>query len=735
MSETGSAAAGPLHGVRVLEAGAAIGSSVAGLLLQELGASVVRYGAGPPADGPGRIVHRRKQTPGPADQLGSFDVLLLGPGLDVPVQAPVVVHFPDAPTEDQDGLSPAGTMLAEAASGLMWLQVGHRDGPFCLAAPIAGLGAGILGAISAACGLLSRARGMRETWAGSASYRDGALVMQTLSASFLTRPAAASTRNRYRDPYSVSFSPLMRFHQARDGWVFVAAISPHMWRTLFGLIGHPSLREDRELDAALPFNIEDQAQGERLAAMVAAFIADRAVEECVSLFVQNKIVAAPVLSGPDFLAHPQAAANGLPVEISDSHGTQLQVGSFLRLARAGADATGLGRPADDEPGPLAGVRVVDVSRAAAGPICGRVLADLGAEVVRVENPAGETSRKVGLTFASTNRNKLSLGVDLSRPAGLDLLARLTGRADVVLTNALPEATVRLGIDWGAVSARNPAASHISILGFGRKPPFGGRRVVDAAAQALSGQALAEGGGAEPVGCTGGFLDNGTGWMAALGAIATLYQRQTSGRAGEIEAALLNTSAFVQLFSIADPPPRGGARLDRDRWGYAADQRLYQVRDGWICVAANGAAARQAFIAAVGASGCRYADRMVHGPTATQFAAALAVMTADEAAALFAGAGFTHWARVATLEEAARAGGGDFVEVPQEPWGSVLQPRLLPRYDGDARPPVTGAAGAPGRDDAEVLRRYGISPAERAGLIADGAVLAQPGPVTLTASSV
>ncbi len=98
-----------------------------------------------------------------------------------------------------------------------------------------------------------------------------------------------------------------------------------------------------------------------------------------------------------------------------------------------------------------------------------MLADLGAEVVRVENPDGEHSRQVGLTFAANNRNKLSLGIDLTRPEGLDVLARITEQSDVVLTNALPEASARLGIDYATVAARNPASCHISILGFFRRP--------------------------------------------------------------------------------------------------------------------------------------------------------------------------------------------------------------------------------------------------------------------------
>jgi crotonobetainyl-CoA:carnitine CoA-transferase CaiB-like acyl-CoA transferase len=723
---------GPLAGVRVVQDGRAVGISVAGLLLAELGASVTWYGASPDAEGPGRIVHRHQATADPAGPPPEADVLLLGPDSQLAATAPVVIRFPDRPAEDEGGLAPAGTMLDEARSGLMRLQLGHRDGPFCLASPIAGLGAGILGALSAVSGLLARARGATQTWTGTASDWDGTLVMQTLSASFLATPAAAVTRPRYRDPYTVSFSPIMRFHRAKDGWVFIAAVSRHMWHTLFGLMGRSDLLEDGELDAALPFNIADQAQGERLAALVAEFVAGMPVSECVDLMVANKIVAAPVLSGREFLDHPQATANGLPVQVHDELGTQRQVGRFVQCTATQAQAVPLSSLADVTAGPLSGVRVIDVSRAAAGPICGRVLADLGAEVVRVEDPAGERSRQVGLTFAGNNRNKLSLGVDLTKPEGLDLLARLAEQSDVVLTNALPEASARLGIDYATVAARNPSACHISILGFGRKPPFGGRRVVDAAAQALSGQALAEGGGQEPVGCTGGFLDNGTGWLGALGCVATLYQRQTAGRGGAVEAALVNTSAFVQLFRLTDPPTPG-AQLDPDRWGYAADQRLYQLRDGWIAVAATSPAARQAFAAALPLAGVHEDGWQVHGPAATAFAQVLAQMSTSEAGELFGRAHFADWTVVRTLEETARSS-EDFVQVPQEPWGHLLEPRLLPRYNGDRRPPVAGAAAAPGRDDAEVLRRYGLTGQHEA-LLASGAMQAEPGETTLQASSV
>ena len=372
-----------------------------------------------------------------------------------------------------------------------------------------------------------------------------------------------------------------------------------------------------------------------------------------------------------------------------------------------------------------------MSRAAAGPICGRVLADLGAEVVRVEDPAGEHSRQVGLTFAANNRNKLSLGVDLTRPEGLDLLARLTEKSDVVLTNALPEASARLGIDPAAVQARNPSACHISILGFGRRPPFGGRRVVDAAAQALSGQALAEGGGQEPVGCTGGFLDNGTGWLAALGCVATLYQRQTAGHAGTVEAALLNTSAFIQLFSLADPPltgrPAGHRPLGlcgRPAAVPAAGRLDLRGRDqsrGPAGVRHRTGPGAGAEPGRSGAGG----HRVRAGPGGDERGRGRRPVRPGRVRATGPWCG--RWRRPPaagrTLSRSRRSHGGTCCSRGCCPATTVTSGRRSP-----------GRLGRPGRDDAEVLRRYGLAGQHEA-LLASGAIRREPGPTALQASSV
>lgn len=744
----------PLHGARAIEVGGGLGVAVAGFLLAELGATVHRLvpdddlGDGRPAVS--SILDRDVRPVSPSIAgTSTYDVVLCGPDLPASIDAPVRVTVPDPPAEGSDRLSPAETMLAEATSGIMWLQLGHRRGPFCLASPVAGLGTGVVGALSATCGLLRHLRRSELQWHSTVDHVDGALALQTLSASFLEEPTDGGPpdgASRYHDPYCVSFSPVMRFFQASDGWVFIGAVSRHMWHTLFELAGHPELNDDPDLDRALPFNL-GQRRGDAIAAVVAAYVAGQPVDKLVEHLVARKVVAAPVLSPAQFLRHSQAEANGLVIRSTEAGAPQLQVGGFLQGRAApslpfsppGPDrARALGPLDNAGKGPLDGVRVLDVSRAAAGPICGRVLADLGADVVRVEHPAGETSRRVGLTFAASNRQKRSLGADVKADGGPALLEALSTACDVVLTNALPDASRRMGIDYESVASRNPGACHISVLGFGRNPPFGGRRVVDAAAQALSGQALAEGGGGEPVGCTGGLLDNGTGWLAALGTVALLYQRQATGRAGAVEASLLSTSAFVQLLRLADPPLLTGHSLGPERLGYAPDQRLYEAVDGWVCIAAIDAEQHRAFarlLSRWGLTDPTPGHGTAIGPLGRLVEEEVRGRTVQEVLGECAAVGLGAVTPVRTLEAFARSDHERFCPVAQEGWGTLLQPRPLPAFDGRPRPSVAGVALCPGRDNEAVLDDYGVDEGRRMAWRASGVLPTEPRPAPLVASAV
>ena len=143
------------------------------------------------------------------------------------------------------------------------------------------------------------------------------------------------------------------------------------------------------------------------------------------------------------------------------------------------------------PGPLAGLRVVDLGRIFAGPFCAQLLGDLGADVIKVEGAEGDRLRNsppsfapdIGGYFATANRNKRSLRVDLRKPGARTILDALLARADVLVENFRPGAMARLGLDHAAVSAINPGLVYLSISGFGQSGPSAGRPGSDASAKA------------------------------------------------------------------------------------------------------------------------------------------------------------------------------------------------------------------------------------------------------------
>ena len=156
-------------------------------------------------------------------------------------------------------------------------------------------------------------------------------------------------------------------------------------------------------------------------------------------------------------------------------------------------------------GPLAGVRVLDLSTVVSGPFCTQVLGDLGADVWKLENPRGDSTRmmgppfKGGLTpiFAHFNRNKRSLVVDLKRPEGLGVVRRLAARADVLVENFRPGVMERLGLGYAELAAENPRLVYVSVNGFGSDGPYRDLPAYDNVIQGLVGFAAIQGAGGTP----------------------------------------------------------------------------------------------------------------------------------------------------------------------------------------------------------------------------------------------
>ncbi|MGO4735900.1 CaiB/BaiF CoA transferase family protein [Bosea sp. 2KB_26] len=225
--------------------------------------------------------------------------------------------------------------------------------------------------------------------------------------------------------------------------------------------------------------------------------------------------------------------------------------------------------------PLAGIRVLDLSRILAGPWCGQVLADLGADVIKVEHPQrGDDTRDWGMRlgerntcyFNSVNRNKRSIGIDLGQPEGLAIILELARKSDVLIQNFKTGGADKLGLGYAALSAENPGLIYCSIAGYGSVGPEAARPGYDLVIQGESGLMAMNGNDDQPPLKFGvAIADLFTGQYAAQAVLAALVQRGRTGKGRHVEMALfdcgLSVTSYYGLEALAlgeDPPRYGNA---------------------------------------------------------------------------------------------------------------------------------------------------------------------------------
>lgn len=282
--------------------------------------------------------------------------------------------------------------------------------------------------------------------------------------------------------------------------------------------------------------------------------------------------------------------------------------------------------------PLAGIRVLDLSRVMAGPYCASMLADAGAEVIKVEIPgAGEESRHIGpfaegaagresAYFMMLNRGKRSVTLDLKSPRGLDLLKKLAAKSDVLIENFRPGAAERLGIGYDALAAVNPRLVYASITGFGQSGPLAGRPAYDLVIQAMSGLMSVTGFPDGPPTAVGDSIcDVTTGMFAAWGITTALVGRAESGRGQHLDIAMLDSTFSMLLTVLAKHLYTGtepGRVGNRHPVTYPVD--CFRTGDGHVVMVAISDAAFAKLMQAIGrqqlmddARFKRNADRSAH----------------------------------------------------------------------------------------------------------------------------
>jgi crotonobetainyl-CoA:carnitine CoA-transferase CaiB-like acyl-CoA transferase len=396
-------------------------------------------------------------------------------------------------------------------------------------------------------------------------------------------------------------------------------------------------------------------------------------------------------------------------------------------------------------GPLAGVRVVDLTAMVMGPYCTQIMADLGAEVTKVESPAGDTSRYVGPSktpgrsgmFTNLNRGKRGIVLDLQKPEGVALCLRLAAKADVVLHSMRKPAIDRLGLGYEAIKAVNPGVIYASLYGFGKNGRYSGKPAYDDTIQAISGLAMLQAEiNPEPQYVTTVVGDKVCALSAAYAVMAALFHRERGGGGQEIEVPMFEVmSSFLLVEHIAGAaydPPMGRPVYERT---VTPNRRPYKTLDGYLSVLVYNDKQWQRFTSLANrpelAAEERFKTQTARSTNMAEFCGVVAGILADGTSA--------HWielleraeipvARLNSMEDLYSdphlqdVGFFESLDDPQD--GALRLPQHPVRFS-ETPAGFTRAGPLLGEHTADVLRELGLSDADLQGLQASGAIRCLP----------
>jgi crotonobetainyl-CoA:carnitine CoA-transferase CaiB-like acyl-CoA transferase len=478
--------------------------------------------------------------------------------------------------------------------------------------------------------------------------------------------------------------------------------------------------------------------------------------EWAAAFEAADVPFAPARLAEEGLSDPQVLHNGMVATLGDpAVGPVTQMGVPVRLSGtpgriAGprvakvpaakdlsvnpwspSETTPLVLNAADPP-PLAGVRILEITNLIAGPTTGRILADLGADVIKLEPPGGDMSRPIARTyFYCVNFGKRSISVETSTAPGREIVQKIAAKADALIANLRPLATERMGIG----PAVNPRLIETHMTGYGWTGPYAKRPGIDPLAQALMGMSRAQGGPENPPVFPAQLAptDYTNGAMGAFGTILALLARARSGVVQRVDSDLLSggivlSSAWFTRY--AGKPERQLA--DKDQYGLGPFHRLYRLRDGWIYVVAESETERRAMCAQFGfAMPAPSALRPATGahPNTTSFAAKLAAAIAERsvgetlAALKAAGVPCTEAppGDAEVLLDDPHTAANELVAVREHPRAGKLRVAWQLIHFGDTSLPRGRPTPLLGEHSAEVLREIGYTEDAIRGLLAQGVV--------------
>jgi crotonobetainyl-CoA:carnitine CoA-transferase CaiB-like acyl-CoA transferase len=523
-----------------------------------------------------------------------------------------------------------GEAIVQAASGVLMSNGDDNDPPLPAGIPIAALGGGMLGACAVTAALYECAHSGCGQFIDHAEYDSMVTFSGTLLPRyFLTGQSGRRLGNRH------AMAAPWNAYPTRDSWLIICTMNDAQFRALAEAIGRPDLLVDPRYQSA-SLRVQHVTP---LDDAVTEWSRARSTRDAVELLRANGIAAGPIQTVHEVLIDPHARYRGvIPSEEARASGP------FLRFSRAGEAHSAAGRPAADSSaadgeraprpasqgkglGPLAGVRVIEVSGHTAGPLAGRLLALLGAEVIKVEPPGGEAARHLaqqvagqGYLFHVNNTDKLDVTLDVMAEQNRPALEKLLGSGDAFLTNLAPATLAAAGLGPDDLCKRHPGLVYTGLSGFGADGPRGGQKTFDMVVQALSGvMSLTANPAGQPRKVAMSVADLFGACSAAIGTAAALVERTRSGRGCFVDATLFDATVWAT----------------QEAWHRQCPQSSGYVRtaDGWVVVEgdpaqplASGTADSDAIADGVGADNGQ--------PATDEFAR----LTSDECEALCARAG-------------------------------------------------------------------------------------------------
>lgn len=664
-----------LHGIKVLDLSEGIAGPIVGMFLSDFGAEVIKIEppeGDPTRANPGfamwnrgksgvvvdpsdssRLEWLRAQVDG-ADvlltnggaQLARFgldiDEVLAGNGRLIVTEMPAYLR---GYTPWAGGHESAG--LLSAIGGPALRQSSVRGGPVESVYPTLSYAHGVWASVCTVAALLER----EKSGAGQLVEVSGANALQHLAASsYVINPDAP-------DPSTAigpaGRHPLYTRVLAGDGqWLGSGALGPKFETAMIKALGLGDMLNEERMGGIIqnlltPTNIE-WAQKK----VADAFLA-KPRDEWLEIMDSLGIPCGPMEDRSLWLDNPQVKAIGMRVEVEDpERGPVVMPGIPLNLVgtpgRVQGPAPMLGQhtasapswpaqPAASErppvrPGPLSGFTILNSGTFVASPYAGCLMAELGANVVKVEPPTGDPFRRAGY---GVNRGMRSLSIDLQTSQGQSAFHEAVKSADVFIDGLRPGVTKKLHIDYETLSGLNPGIVTMSLSAYGEGGPIGHKPGVDMVLQAMSGMMLAQGGDGEPVANTIALCDMTTAAISSLAICLALFHKARTGEGQRAWDALGATATYLQSgelvrFEGRAPAPTGG----EDYLGSDPYDRIYPVSDGWIRIqAAPGLDAAAAAAAALGLAGDDLA-----ADAGASIEAAVAALTGADAAAAFNGAG-------------------------------------------------------------------------------------------------